>query len=298
MGLLDKLKKIENSKKEDDLPRYFLFKLAFASFLKDVGAKRGAFLVKEGKYFHLAFPLDIDCEVFRSFSLDANVMLSIDRSQDAPFVFFDDASSDSQKFELLNTSLLYELDDLGCMFLLMEFEDRAKVLQDVRNELISKTENFKKEYEQNEILITTTIPPFPKYIGISSIESKMQGAVLASTSPNFLKFNFSLMFDFLSLHKDRDNLPLFYSMVNRISKMIGRSNFAILEKDFTLNACIFSTLPLDDAIYASTLKTVLCSIYGKDLIDKLEISFIKTLHDKHEKVSSWMSDNYNPIDGI
>ncbi|MGP1437984.1 MAG: hypothetical protein ACTTKH_02805 [Treponema sp.] len=294
MGLLDKLKKLENIKEDDDSPRYFLFKDLFENFLKSIDAKKGAFLVKQGKFFHLAFPINISCEVFRKYSFDASI--SIEEYSQEPFILFDKniESSNSFETELLNTSVLYKLDDLGCVFLLLNFEDRLKAIQTNREELISKIEAFQKEYNQNEILINTSIPPYPKYIGISSIESKMQGAVLASTTPNFLKFHFSSMFELSSLHEEINNLPLFYSIVNRITNMIGRSNFAILEKDLTLNACIFSSLPLDGVIYSNTLKTVLSSIYGKDLINKLEISFIKELNDKHEKISSWINENYNP----
>lgn len=298
MGLLDKIKKLETTKKEDELSRYFLFKLIFDSFLKDIGARAGAFLVKQGKYFHLAFPINMNSEIFKTFSLDATIMLSVEKKVGDCFLLFDENQGDFNEIELLKTSLLYELDDLGCSFLIIDFENRSNVLENNRDELISRILEFKKDYEQNEILINTAMPPFPKYIGTSSIESKMQGSVLASTNPNFLKFDFSSMFDFSSLHNDKDKLPIFYSIVNRISKMIGRSNFAILEKDLTLNVCIFSSLPLDDMIYEATLKTVLSSIYGKDLIDKLEISFIKTLHDKYERVSSWISENYNPLDNL
>lgn len=294
MGLLDKVKKLENEKKDDNLPRYFLFKTLFESFLKDINAKKGAFLVKQGKFFHLAFPINIETEVYRRYSLDASIMLSVDEDTDAPFVLLDGDAS--LEMDILRTSLLYKLDDLGCAFLLLSFENRLEIIQNSRDKLISKIETFQKEYEQNEILISTSIPPFPKYTGTSSIESKMEGAVLASTKPNFLEFCFASMFDFSSLHADADNLPLFYSIVNRIGNMIGRSNFAILEKDLTLNVCIFSSLPLDNEIYGVTLKTVLSSIYGKDLIDKLEVVFVKTLHDKYEKISSWISESYNPLE--
>ena len=296
MGLLDKVKKLENVKREDELPRYFLFKFTFESFLKDIGARKGAFLVKQGKYFRIAFPINIDCEMFKKYSLDANLMMSFEEVENTPFVLFEKNVDNSIETKLLNTSILYKLDDLGCVFLLLDFANRLDILKNNEEVLISKTKDFEKEYEQNEILINTSVPPFPKYVGISSIESKMQGAVLASTSPNFIEFTFSSMFDFSYLHKNKEELPLFYSIVNRISKMIGRSNFAILEKDLVLNVCIFSSLPLDDVVYSSTLRTVLCSIYGKDLVDKLGISFIRTLHDKHEKISSWVSESYNPLD--
>ena len=76
--------------------------------------------------------------------------------------------------------------------------------------------------------------------------------------------------------------------------MIGRSNLAILDKNLILNACIFSSIPLDYGVYSSTLKTVLFSIYGKELIEKLEISFVKTLYDKRERISSWIAESYDP----
>ena len=295
MGLLDKVEKFENIKKEGELSRYFLFKSVFESFLKDVGARKGAFLVKQGRFFHLAFPVNVDCEFFRRYSLDASLMSSIENFENTPFLLFNKKIDDST--EVLNTSFLYSFDDLGCVFLLLDFDNRLNILQNDKSFLISRIVDFEKEYKQNEILVNTSIPTFPKYVGVSSIESKMEGAVLASTSPNFLKFSFASMFDFSSLHNDKDNLPLFYSIVNRIGKMIGRSNFAILERDLTLNACIFSSVPLDGVVYTSTLKTVLSSIYGNDIIDKLDIFFVKTLHNKNEKIASWISECYNPLDG-
>ncbi len=296
MGLLSKIKELENEKKDDDLSRYFIFKSLFKSFLEDVGAKKGAFLVKHGKFFHLAFPVNIEAKVFTKYTLDASLILSIDNTPYEPFLLFNEG--DSLEMELLGTSILYELDNLGCVFLLLSFENRLDVLQKNKKTLLSKIEDFKKEYEQNEILINTSTPPFPKYIGTSSIESKMQGSVLASTKPNFLEFRFTSMFDLSSLHQDTDDLALFYSIVNRINKMIGKPNFAILESNLILNACIFSSLPLDEVVYGTTLKTILSSMYGKDLITKLEIVFVKTLHDSHEKISSWINENYNPLEAL
>lgn len=292
MGLLDKVRKLENEKKE--LPRYFLFKLAFESFLKDIGARKGSFLLKQGKVFNLAFPINIDCDIFRKYSLDASLMSSVEEDESGAFVLFNKDVASSIKMELLATSLLHKMDDLGCVFLLLDFDNRMDIIKNNNDILLAKIKEFKSEYDQNKILIDTSIPLFIKYLGSSAIESKMQGAVLASTKPNFLEFNFSSMFNLSSLHQDIDNLPLFYSIVNRISKMIGRSNLAILDKNLILNACIFSSVPLDYGVYSSTLKTVLFSIYGKELIEKLEISFVKTLYDKRERISSWIAESYDP----
>ena len=292
MGLLDKVRKLENEKKE--LPRYFLFKLAFESFLKDIGARKGAFLLKQGKVFNLAFPINIDCDIFRKYSLDASLMSSVEEDESGAFVLFNKDVASSIKMELLATSLLHKMDDLGCVFLLLDFDNRMDIIKNNNDILLAKIKEFKSEYDQNKILIDTSIPLFIKYLGSSAIESKMQGAILASTKPNFLEFNFSSMFNLSSLHQDTDNLPLFYSIVNRISKMIGRSNLAILDKNLILNACIFSSIPLDYGVYSSTLKTVLFSIYRKELIEKLEISFVKTLYDKRERISSWIAESYDP----
>ena len=294
MGLLDKVRKLESLKKPPELPRYFLFKFVFESLLKDIGAREGAFLVKQGKFFHLAFPINVDCDVFRKYSLDASLISSSSEKGEGAFLLLEKETDSISEMELLSTSLLYKMDELGCIFLLMDFADRANVIEKNNDVLLAKVKEFKKVYEQNKILVDTSIPLFPKYLGISAIESKMQGAVLASTTPNFLEFNFSSMFNFPFLHQDRDNLPLFYSIVNRITKMIGRSNFTILEKNLTLNACIFASIPLDYITYSSTLKTVLFSIYGCELIDKLEISFVKTLSDKKERIASWIADSYDP----
>lgn len=298
MGLLDKVKKLENVRKDKESPRYFLFKFIFESLLKDIGAKRGAFLVKQGRNFCLAFPINIDCVLFRKYLLDATLILPIEEGKYDPFVLFDKVLGGSIEMELLNTSLLYKLDDLGCVFLLLDFDDRLSIIKNSKEMLLSKIGDFKGEYEKNRILVDTSIPPFQEYLSTSSIESKMRGATLACTIPNFFEFTFFSMFDFSSLHEDKDNLPLFYSIVNRIKKMIGRYNFAILDKNLVLNTCIFSSLTLDFMVYTSTLKTVLSSIYGKDLIDKLGISVIKTLHDKNERITSWILENYNPLDVV
>ena len=301
MGLLNKLKNLEGERKMEsytqDKPRYFFFKSLFASFLEKVHAEYGAFLVKHAGVFNIAFPIGIDSETFRLSSFDAS-FVSIDNISSFldSFVILKQKECFECDASFFENTLLYSLDDGNCVFLLLKFDESPNVLfnDENKNDLICEVENFQKEYKNNRILIETCVPPFLKYVGSSSIESKLEGSLIASTIPNFIKFSFKDAFEISDLHSNLDSLVLFYSIVNRISSLIGRYSFAVLEKDLSLNVCIFSSQKLDKNVYGSTLKALLSSMYGFSLIERIGVDFHFDIKNAKEEIEAWVGDAYNP----
>jgi len=295
MGLLEKVKNLEQ---EGSLPsqndgRYFFVRSHVASILNELNVEYASFLFKKAGFFYLAFPFELDSQTFVKTAIDASLIAS--KSQkDVPYIAFcsDDIESGGAN-ALLKDAFLFPIDDAGMEFLLLKFKgDIPFETNEKFYETIEKNiDSIKKTYKENEMLIKTCVPPYSKYAGFTSIESKLQGSIEASTVANFMEFSFSDMFDFSSLHNNFDDLVIFYSLVNRITALLGKSNLSLLKKDLSLHACIFSSQRVDEAIYSTTLKSLLPSIYGSSLIEKLKLNFYDVENAKDE-IKSWIEDSY------
>ena len=299
MGLLTKTKEFKATEEcRKDLPRYFSFKECFSHFLDEVGALSVAFLVKHAGLFHLAFPLSFDVATFKSASFDASYSLEgtfvelFSESMDG----FANIESEAGLKYLRENSILIPMDERRCFFLFLKLKEGDSFFssQEKRDSLLSCVEAFKKTYKENETLIETCTLPISKGLGFSFVESKLKGAVIASTVANIIKISFESVFDLSLLEENIEDLKLFYSMANRISILIGSSNLAVLEKNYSLNVCIFSSQLLDEGIYTMTLKSVLSSIYGSSLIDKLTIKFEKGVSSPKEEIKRWIENIYYP----
>lgn len=274
MGLLKKVKNLDMNVESPNkcIPRYELFKSRFAHFLGKMGAEYGAFLIKHAAVFHLAFPIGINADTFKNVFFDASVLLDVITSSKMFLSFPNEMNKDVC---LLQGATLYPMDESSCVFLLLKLDESSEVAisEEKKKELLCEIQTFKNEYRENESLIQTCTPLYKRYVGFSFLESKFDGSAQDSMTVNFIKFSFDNAFDLLRLEHDIDLLPLFYSLINRIGILIGKSNFSILQKDLSLNACIFSRQPLDETVYSRVLRNVLSSIYGESLIEKITISF-------------------------
>ncbi len=299
MGLLTKTKELKSTGEgKEPLPRYFLFRSLFSQFLSEVDALSGAFLVKHAGIFHFAFPVSFDAIIFNRAVFDASYNLDgdfIELSSDRMKGFLNTDSSYELGALLLN-SIIVPMEDNHCVFLFLKFKDGSDffVSQKKRDDVFSSIKDFKTKYKENETLIETCTPFFPKHLGFSFVESKLKGASIASTVANIINISFENAFKLASLNDDAENLAVFYSLVNRISILIGSSNLSVLEKDYSLKICVFSSQLLDEGIYNMVLKSVLSSIYGASLIDKLCITFDKEVASPKEEIRKWIENCYDP----
>ena len=309
MGFLDKAKSIEATvvtPVTTDVamkPRFSSFMFSLSSFLENIGAEYGAFLIKKGGVFYVACPVGLDTQTFNETTFDASTVMKEHSSETGedlkPFITFDATEEHGtlHATSLLSDAVLYPMDENNCVFLLWKFEDPS--VSPLKNgkidTLINAVEKFKKEYKENEVMVATCLPPLPKYLGTSSIESKLEGSNLTSKELNFITFSFDEIFDLAQLEDDIDSLVVFYSLVNRIMLLIGKSNFAVLQKDFSLKACVFSSQALDKNIYITTIRTVLSSIYVSSLADKIKIVFKENVENPKDEVLGWLENIYSPL---
>ena len=307
MGFLDRAKNIEVvtpvSQDVAMKPRFSSFMFSLSSFLENIGAEYGAFLIKKGGTFYVACPTGLDTQTFNETSFDASIIMEWQDKKKCestlPFITFDcdEEHGTFHTSSLLNDSVLYPMDEYNCVFLLWRFEDTcfSPLKTGKIDKLLNAIKTFKQEYKENEVMVATCLPPLPQYVGYSSIESKLEGSTLASKKLNFITFSFEEVFDLSHLEDDIDSLVMFYSMVNRILLLIGKSNFAVLQKDFSLKACIFSSQLLNKNIYTTTIKTVLSSIYAQSLVDKIKIVFREDVTHPKNEVFTWLENVYSPL---
>lgn len=305
MGFLNRAKHIEvASPVANDVamkPRFSSFMFSLSSFLENIGAEYGAFLIKKGSMFYVACPVGLDTQTFNRTTFDASVVMKRCDGGDNIKSFITFTSTEEQgslhDLSLLDDAVLYPMDENNCVFLLWKFEDTSvSPLKTGKIDiLVSAVETFKNEYRANEVMVATCLPPLPKYVGFSSIESKLEGSSVASKRLNFITFSFEDIFDLCQLEDDIDSLVMFYSLVNRILLLIGKTNFAVLQKDFSLKTCIFSSQLLDREIYATTIKTVLSSIYASSLVEKIKIIFMDNVTHPKDEVLAWLENVYSPI---
>jgi len=306
MGFLNRAKHIEVAPPvATDVarkPRFSSFMFGFSSFLENIGAEYGAFLIKKGGVFYVACPVGLDTQTFNETSFDASVVMrGCEKACEdtKPFITFGCAEDHASLLStsLLSDAVLYPMDDGHCVFLLWRFEDTS--FSPFKNgkidSLVSAVEKFKKEYKENEVMVSTCLPPLPKYLGTSSIESRLEGSNLTSKKLNFITFSFDEVFDLCQLEDDIDSLVMFYSVVNRILLLIGKSNFAVLQKDFSLKTCIFSGQLLDRDIYITTIKTVLSSIYATSFVEKIKITFRDDVLQPKDEILKWLENVYSPV---
>lgn len=208
-------------------------------------------------------------------------------------VFLSFPNETNEDFSLLQDSFVYPMDEGSCVFLLLKFDENSEssISEEKKKELFSEMEAFKRDYKENESLINTCTPLYRRHVGFSFIESKLDGSALTSMKISFIKFSFDKAFDVLNLESDENLLPMFYSLVNRIGILVGKSNFSLLQKDLSLNACIFSSQPLDEFIYSTALKSVLSSIYGYSLIEKLKMTFSYDIKNPKDEIRQWMENS-------
>lgn len=301
MGLLEKVKSLEQEEASQNEGRYFFVRSSIASLLSELNIEYASFLLKKAGFFYLSLPFGLDSETFRKTEIDASLIASKLQGGASCIAFSSDDLKNSGETvgmgsSILSGAFLFPMDELGVEFLLLKFEDESLDIanKDVYASIENKIGSIKKTYKENEMLVKTCLPSFPKYTGSTSIESKLQGSIVASTVANFMEFSFSDMFDFSLLHNDVDSLVIFYSIVNRISALVGKSNLTVLKKDLSLCTCVFSSQCVDEAIYSATLKNVLSSIYGTSLIKKLKINFFYDVKNAKDEIKSWIEDSYLP----
>jgi len=304
MGFLNRAKSIETIATTNDIamkPRFSSFMFNFSYFLENIGAEYGAFLIKKGGTFYVACPVGLDTQTFNETSFDATIIMANrdkeEKEDIKPFIICTEEHTTSFSTSLLHDAVLYPMDESSCVFLLWKFEDTcfSPLKTGKMNALVSSVESFRKEYKENEVMVATCLPPLPKYVGSSSVESKLEGSSLTSKKLNFITFYFDEIFNLSQLEDDIDSLVTFYSLINRILLLIGKSNFAVLQKDFSLKTCIFSSQLLDKNIYTKTIKSVLSSIYASSLVDKIKVIFREDVLHPKDEVLAWLENVYSPL---
>lgn len=269
---------------EDHPSPFFDAKKNFKTFLKELHIEKGGFLIKTNEdFYNLCFASGFDVttfhrcmipsEIIENLQIIENNWVSITNTSKVSIKNF----FSSQEYMSITDIILHSIEkEKTFLFLVKSQKDIYRETFDFGKADIS-LEKFIPIYEKYKLIIETARPVYPFQYGTNTIMLKIKSAINFNNTAHLLKIAFFHIFpDTVKLQTDLNILELYYSMINKILNLIGKSNMAILGMDNCLYASIFSSenLPMD--IYTKKITASLTKIYGEDLCAKLLIDYTGT----------------------
>ncbi|WP_051267526.1 hypothetical protein [Treponema pedis] len=136
------------------------------------------------------------------------------------------------------------------------------------------TNNLILQYNKYKNIFKTAKPVYPFQYGKNAVTLKVKAALNADNFACLTTFSFTELFpDTVKLQSDVSVLKLYYSVINKILQIIGRSNISVLKTNRTLALCLFSAQKLPQDIYVDKIKSAIYPIYGKDFCDRIIIEY-------------------------
>lgn len=301
MGLRIKAGAINSSEKllnEDFInSKYSKFESSFLFLLENLGINLACFLIKKEDNLIPAFPFGFNIDIFDK-NIDFFKLTQVTDNFKNDIFYFEDFSLFKNffiedEYSKIKSITLYSVENDEPVFLLLIQTLECK--KEISKEQIEQeTKNFLPQYNSNKKIIKTCKCVYNGN-GITSIESKLNGAYLYKSKTKLIKFSFEKIFgETEKISENLNFLRLFYSVVNKIISLIGKSNFTVLDNSLSLNACIFSVNPIDENLYIAQIEDMLSTIYGKEITKSLNIEFLET--DNIEKeLKLWLAKSYKPL---
>lgn len=263
---------------------FFDAKNNFHSLLKNLHIEKGGFLVKTNEdFYNLCFAENVDITTFHRCMIPSSIIDGFDFKQDNRYsLTTKDLKSiknffSSQEYISITDIILYQVEEnRSFLFLIKSQKDVYRESFDFKkaDKLVS---DFLPYYDQYKQIIETARPVYPFQYGTDTIMLKIKSALNLNNTAHLLTIAFFHVFpDRITLQSDLNKLSLYYSIINKILNLIGKSNMAILGMDNCLYASIFSseTLPMD--IYTKKITASLSKIYGEDICSKILMDYTGT----------------------
>ena len=258
---------------------FFDAKNNFQALLKNLQIEKGGFLVKANEdFYNLCFAAGVDITTFHRCMIPSSIIEGFEAKQNNRYSLTNkDLSSiknffSSQEYISITNLILYPLEEAKTFLF-----------------LIKSQKDFYREafdFEKADKLVKEFLPYYDQYkqiIETATIMLKIKSALNLNNTAHLLKISFLHVFtDRVTLQSDLNTLELYYSMINKILNLIGKSNMAMLGMDNCLYASIFSseTLPMD--IYTQKITASLSKIYGEDICSKILMDYTGTSKDINE----------------
>ena len=234
---------------------FFDAKNNFQALLKNLQIEKGGFLVKANEdFYNLCFAAGVDITTFHRCMIPSSIIEGFEAKQNNRYSLTNkDLSSiknffSSQEYISITNLILYPVEEnRSFLFLIKSQKDFYREAFDFEkaDKLVRE---FLPYYDQYKQIIETARPVYPFQYGTDTIMLKIKSALNLNNTAHLLKISFLHVFtDRVTLQSDLNTLELYYSMINKILNLIGKSNMAMLGMDNCLYASIFSseTLPMD-----------------------------------------------------
>ena len=262
-------------------PLFFTAEKCFNIFLSAVKIEKGGFLVKNAEnIYKLCFASGLDVTTFHKCAVPAEILKSLIRSftewtvlSGGNFTALRNFFS-SQEYISITDIYLFPLDGENCfLFLIKSQKDASKENFDF-NGINTVLKKFTSEYAAYKRIFESATPIHPFQYGTDVIDLKIKSALQAKNYAGLIRFSFVELFpDSAQLQKNINLLRTYYSAVNKIVHIIGKSNISILKPEKILYVCLFSAQKLPQDIYIEKIKSALSPVYGKDFCNKLIIEY-------------------------
>ena len=259
---------------------FFDAKNNFQTLLKNLQIEKGGFLVKTNEdFYNLCFASGVDITTFHRCMIPSSIIDGFKVQNNRYSLTNNDLSSiknffSSQEYISITDIILYPIEkNKSFLFLIKSQKDVYREAFDFEkaDKQIGK---FLPYYEQYKQIIEMTRPVYPFQYGTDTIILKIKSALNINNTAHLLKIAFFHIFpNTVKLQCDLNSLELYYSIINKILNLMGKSNMAILGMDNCLYASIFSseTLPID--IYTQKITASLTKIYGEDICSKILMDY-------------------------
>ena len=269
---------------------FFDAKNNFQALLKNLQIEKGGFLIKTNEdFYNLCFAAGVDITTFHRCMIPSNIIEGFEGKQNNIYSLTNNDLSliknffSSQEYISITDLILYPLEEnRSFLFLIKSQKDVYREAFD-----FEKADKLVREflpcYDQYKQIIETARPVYPFQYGTDTIMLKIKSALNLNNTAHLLTIKFLHVFtDRVKLQSDLNTLELYYSIINKILNLIGKSNMAILGMDNCLYASIFSseTMPMD--IYTQKITASLSKIYGEDICSKILMDYTGTSKDINE----------------
>ena len=256
---------------------FFDAKNNFQALLKNLQIEKGGFLVKTNEdFYNLCFASGVDITTFHRCMIPSSIIDGFKVQNNRYSLTNNDLSSiknffSSQEYISITDIILYPVEK-DIYREIFDFEKADKLVRE-----------FLPYYEQYKQIIEMTRPVYPFQYGTDTIMLKIKSALNLNNTAHLLTISFLHVFtDRVTLQSDLNTLEFYYSIINKILNLIGKSNMVMLGMDNCLYASIFSseTMPMD--IYTQKITASLSKIYGEDICSKILMDYTGTSKDINE----------------
>lgn len=278
--------------KAEDVPLFFKAEESWKNFLFSAGIEKGGFLIKNNEnLYELCFASGFDITTFHRCVIPEDILKSLV----SPLTEWTVLTSgnfrvlrnffSSQEYISITDMLLFPLDgDNVFLFLVKSQKDSSRETPSFLHSNSQKINSALKKiitgYAEFKTVFETARPVYPFQFGESAILLKIESALHAQNFAGLINFSFEEIFpDSVKLQQDVSVLRMYYSMVNKILQLIGKSNISVLKTNRQVYICLFSAQKLPEDMYIGKIKSVISAMYGKEFCNKLIINYAGSSQD-------------------